>query len=282
MPSNLELIDIHKLHNLFTAKNWFKNENQEEIHKRFLNLLNNLSDEQKTLIHEIVQNYTWIPGSEYFEKFNNLMGKIDLKDLVKCNRLYLFRIVTPRDEKKTKSSDHCVYIVKGLLSAHPAYAGKEVEVIDTFDDLDKIVFKNDGSELLLLIDDFIGSGETFEECWLRALTNPTLNNSFTFIFALIIQSEAFDFIFANYGFSSIHYEKKNKGISDFYKDPEKADKAKVMEGIERIIKPSIGYNFGYRKSEALVTMIRTPDNTFPVFWKKYKIKSSEFIPPFLR
>lgn len=282
MPSNLDLNDVRKLHNLFTSKNWFKNENQEEVHKRFVDLLDNLSDEQRMLIHEIVQNYSWIPGNEYFEKFNALLNRFDDLVLAKCTKIYLFRIVTPIDEPKTKSSDHCVYIVKALLTTNSKYFNKKIQVIDTFAELDKLLFKNDGSELVFLIDDFIGSGDTFEECWLRAKSNSTLKNSFTFVFALIIQSAAFDFIYNNYGFSTIHHELKIKGISDYYNDPEKADKLRIMEEIEKIIKPNLGYEFGWRKSEALVTMIRTPDNTFPVFWQRYKVRGTEFIPPFLR
>jgi hypothetical protein len=48
----------------------------------------------------------------------------------------------------------------------------------------------------------------------------------------------------------------------------------IMTEIEKLI-PGNHFSFGYNQSEALITLMRTPDNTFPIFWKEHK-KSGEF------
>ena len=56
------------------------------------------------------------------------------------------------------------------------------------------MFKTDGSEIIFFADDFIGSGETFEEAWLQALINPTILKEITYVFSLVIQNDAKNFM----------------------------------------------------------------------------------------
>jgi hypothetical protein len=53
-----------------------------------------------------------------------------------------------------------------------------------------------------------------------------------------------------------------------------------MEHIEKNLDIPDDYLFGYKKSEALVTMIRTPNNTFPVFWYNKKNEDNAPFPRF--
>ena len=55
-----------------------------------------------------------------------------------------------------------------------------------------------------------------------------------------------------------------------------------MLEIEKMIPGGSHYTLGYNQSEALITMVRTPDNTFPIFWKTYKKGSQKFDAPFSR
>jgi hypothetical protein len=43
-----------------------------------------------------------------------------------------------------------------------------------------------------------------------------------------------------------------------------------MKKIEEKLNVEKKYLFGYKRSEALISLIRTPNNTFPVFWKTYQ------------
>ena len=49
-----------------------------------------------------------------------------------------------------------------------------------------------------------------------------------------------------------------------------------MESIEEKIKAHDNEKLGYMGSEALITLARTPNNTFPVFWKQKNNKKAPF------
>ena len=55
-----------------------------------------------------------------------------------------------------------------------------------------------------------------------------------------------------------------------------------MLRIEKMIPAGSFFSLGYNDSEALVTLLRTPDNTFPIFWKEYKKNGKKFEGPFSR
>src|SRR5688500_12869990 len=116
MPTKLDINDISRLHNIFQNKRWFDNVNQNTVHKNFCELLNNLSKEQRDLIHELSENYLWVTTAEYSKRFNELLDRIPDNVLSKCSAIYLFPIVKPKDEKKIKSAPHCIYYFKGLFS----------------------------------------------------------------------------------------------------------------------------------------------------------------------
>ena len=59
----------------------------------------------------------------------------------------------------------------------------------------------------------------------------------------------------------------------------KKNNIKLMTQIENKLKIDKNFSFGYNRSEALISLIKTPNNTFPVFWftnKKHNVA------PFLR
>ena len=65
---------------------------------------------------------------------------------------------------------------------------------------------------------------------------------------------------------------RKRGISDKYPKAEAEEKLNMMRNISRQIKGPRNMILGYENSEGLVSMIKTPNNTFPVYWyenKKY-------------
>ena len=61
---------------------------------------------------------------------------------------------------------------------------------------------------------------------------------------------------------------RQRGISDFYEDEILHENIQLMREIEDKMSIREKYKFGYKKSESLVTMCRTPNNTFPIFWEE--------------
>ena len=49
-----------------------------------------------------------------------------------------------------------------------------------------------------------------------------------------------------------------------------ASQIDLMKALESNIKVAEDYRFGYGGSESLVRMMRTPNNTFPIYWLRNK------------
>ena len=131
--------------------------------------------------------------------------------------------------------------------------------------------------ILVLVDDFIGTGNTAEKC-LKSMNLPKDIVERTKVLALVAQEEGVDYI-QKLGVELYVGETRRKGISDYYTDEEAEHRLKLMEEIEDKMSVKRNYRLGYGQSEALVTMCRTPNNTFPVFWEE---KGNMKLAPFPR
>ena len=73
---------------------------------------------------------------------------------------------------------------------------------------------------------------------------------------------------------------RKKGISDKYAIGIVEKKKCIMHEIEDILKVDSKYSFGFNQTEALISLIKTPNNTFPVYW--YENNSIKSKAPFPR
>ena len=100
------------------------------------------------------------------------------------------------------------------------------------------------------------------------------------VVAIAAQQESIEYL-NNVGVELYHSIHSPKGISDFYTSPLLDSKTLLMKKIEKLI-PSKNFNFGYKKSEAVITLLRTPNNTFPIFWQGYSKDDVDYESPFSR
>lgn len=76
---------------------------------------------------------------------------------------------------------------------------------------------------------------------------------------------------------------KNKAISDNYEHEEAEKKVEQMKKISKQIRvKDHNLYLGYKESEALVTMIKTPNNTLPFYWYEGKKDGNIMLAPFSR
>lgn len=271
--------DMHTLYEIFTQNDWFSKSGQDQAFKSFMDILVNFSDDEKDLILELASRYLWIGYKEYYEAILALLKSVEDKKIVACQKIIVFPIVKPKDIGKVKSSMPFLYMFKSVNFAGARYADIRFQVVDSYAQLKKIKFGS--RDLLFLVDDFIGSGETLSTTIDEVLKNDTIKPSVINVLTLVAQSE----ILSRLNELSISYYSgyiRTKGISSFYTSPELESKISIMKSIEKYL-PKVGeYSFGYNQSEALVSMHRTPNNTFPIFWMNYRKRGKVYKAPFLR
>jgi hypothetical protein len=84
---------------------------------------------------------------------------------------------------------------------------------------------------------------------------------------LVVQNLGYDRILNNFGISISNSKYRQRGITDSFSDPERKRLQETMESIESFLQYDKNEQFGYNRTEALVKMNRTPNNTFPFYWK---------------
>lgn len=280
MSSLKSLTYLLELDKIFEEKKWKEKEN----YKNVLEVLSNFSDkifqkdEEYDLFLELLREFHWISLNDYYNYCKKLLTEI-INDLDSSNQnIYIFPIITKNQNSKVKSGYLVAYLIKSLIASIENIHTYKFEDVNNFVDIGKIKFRK--NDVLLLVDDFIGSGDTLEECIQDVKkTNKNIGDKFK-ILTIAIKKDTYHRLSKKYNI----YKKFEilKGISDYNTGNDINEKKLIMRNIENRIFSSIDdYSLGFKESESLITLLRTPDNTFPIFWNNYK-KDIKLKPPFPR
>lgn len=271
---------ITRLNKIFKQNNWFDKDFDESAFNNFCHLLEVLEPLERELILELVDRYVWISGSEYLENIIDTLNLVPTAELTPLKKIYLFPIIKPGDEGKAKSGISLIYDLKGVTFRLENYKLKRFNVLSHFDDF-KGDFDLKEDECLFLIDDYIGSGDTLNQCLDAILKNDKISIDKIKIITISCQKESYEqFMAKKVNIFTKHLVKK--GISDYNEQPFIDEKKNLMKLIEKFIPGDKNFSLGWDQSEGIITLKRTPDNTFPIFWRKFKKNGKYFDAPFSR
>lgn len=270
---------ITRVTNLFNFKSWEIQDNSEgdsSLFNRFCRMLSSLDEEQQDLMLELTERYLLLEMSKYYQQLRSVCDIINDSGALKkqYNNIYIMPLIAPADIGRNKSSMLIAYTFKSTgVGFWPLFCEKSVTVIDNLNGLPKN-FNVSANKILFLVDDFIGTGETGEAA-LNHVTAHGIIQQKVFVVSLVSLKEGFEHL-KSLGFKVFSSIIMNKGISENYTSTEVSKKLQIMHSIEKLLAVKRIEQLGYKGSEALVTMIRTPNNTFPAFWKENKVFSSPF------
>ncbi|WP_299114767.1 hypothetical protein [uncultured Winogradskyella sp.] len=278
--TKVELNTILKLFEIFTNKKWVEIDGYEESLSRFGELIDNLKSEQIELIIELTERYRWFSLNEYHSQLRQLLKAFFKTYMSNIEKVYLFPIIKPEDELNTKSGHAVMYMLDAIKPSLSEFNEVEFVKLNSFEDISSKKLQLKENETLLLVDDYIGSGGTLTSTLDKIKENDIIKNNFV-ILTVMIQEETKNVLDQN-GVKNIIGETTKKGITNFYEGKDLESKEKIMAEIESLIPKVKNYRFGFEKSEALVTMVKTPNNTFPIFWKDFQKKGELLKAPFAR
>lgn len=267
-----------KLIAIFDKKSWEIEDDSNEVSlfNRFSSTLSELSYDQQLLILELTERFTQIKIEEYLIYIKKVLEKLvkDQKvDITNINNIYIAPLISPEDFGKSKSSTMVQYVIRNIIKTIPELAFKRIIYTEGLQVESEQINQEDS--ILFLVDDFVGTGETALSA-INYLNNiKSIDDKKVVILTIaaleigmeLVQSLEI-LIYTGLVF--------NKGISDFYPPEIVSEKISLMESIEVKIKAHKNERLGYNRSEALLTLIRTPNNTFPVFWKEKKNRIAPF------
>lgn len=275
---SISAINFARLTAIFMIKSWKidDGDNDFSLFNRFCTALATLSDEEQILVLELTEKFTKIDGNNYFdyltETLNNFIETNRTK-LEKIKNIFIAPLLSPKDFGKSKSSTAVQYFLRDIVFTYPDVANKKVSFTDGLEVNSTLINREDS--ILLLVDDFVGSGGTALEAIQFLESEKNIDKSRISIITIATLEKGEKGL--NEKNIPIFYALKFKrGISDNYDRESALEKLSIMESIEKKLRVHKNEKFGYDSSEALITLIRTPNNTFPVFWKQKKGRMAPF------
>lgn len=271
----LKLIEVFKQHNWDIP---LSDPDYQSRFNRFCQRLSKFNAKEQALIIELTKEFKDINGSDYNPCIVSLLNRIHNERhefFVKNKKFYVLPLISPEDFNKTKSS-RCVWynFHDESIVYNPIFLGKELVFCDlvNFSWLRNIK----ENEAILLLDDYIGSGETAINAISWLSNEYGIDPGIIAILTIAAQEQGITNIKTNICGNVFTHLIRKKGISDYFVNEKLKENTKLMNEIEKKLKVQEAYSFGYNRSEALISLIKTPNNTFPVFW--FKTKKNDFAP----
>lgn len=256
-----------KLVNLFHAKGWDIQLEDYGIFERYVRTVGSLeTDQQKKLLLDLSKQFIHITQCQYMDYIPALVSAI-IKDYP--NRILCYACCLPEEDiGKVKSSAGVLYQIKGTtLKTRVDLRDVKYYCKDSIKEYRPYGIAND-DHLLILVDDFIGTGETALGAvdYVKKIF-PEMLNSNIVVLAIAGMQQGIEELERHQikVYSAIALK---RGISDYYIEQDLENALEIMHQIEDHIKVKPQFLLGYKQSEGLISMERCPNNTFPIYWLK--------------
>lgn len=261
----LSAIELNKIINLFDEKGWEIDEsNKSSLYKRYINRYTSLkTKEEKEFFLSISKEYKLVDLNEYNQLLINILNTIFKK--TERKDLLIFPLLPKRDISKIKSSTFMCYLFNHVsINYYDNLSKKSFTIVDNYKMLN-IKFKE--GKYLLLVDDYIGSGDQCTNALDDIIKEIDIEKAnHIYIIALYINEKGIKRVtnkIKNYDNVSLYYGVKTEFVLD--------ESEHILESIG-IVEKDQKY-LGYKDCGDLITLIRTPNNTIPLFRHK---KSAPF------
>lgn len=285
LKKKIEVDLVYKIMQIFSNNGWpFQqpaSTEDENLFENFCELFYFLNKDEQELILTLTEDFSRFTLEDYYRLFTQALQEVD-KSLLSNNRyFYLIPLDSPTDIQKArvKSGGQAAYIARGIL--HNLIDTEWQKIIDVADVVKLAeIHSNRKNSLIIFIDDFIGTGNTACETLYEYCKNSVTDDDVIIVSAVTLRigAEAI----RDLGFELYSSVLLKKGIEESAKIDNKDEAYKIIDGIEQRLNVSSSYHRGFRGSEALVKMFRTPNNTFPLYWCNRMKNGNRWPAPFPR
>ena len=253
-----------------SSKTW-KEEFPEAVYN-IIKIAENFNSDEIDLFYDLLSRYTICDFAAYNALTENALSEVLKVIPNNTSKVYVFPLVKPTDLQKTKSSQFVTYIYQSVILRKAQ--GSTSFLFNKGNELSQE--KQNNNFCVLLVDDFIGTGKTAIDCADDYVNNKNINKNSIVISTFYSMESGFNTV-KNAGYKIISLNTMKRGISDYFNKTELPLKYQIIDEIETRQGIPKTFKMGLNQSEALLTLMRTPNNTFPMFW------SEKFItPPFRR
>lgn len=256
---------LAELESLFKSKNWLvENDKEYSLFRKFKDTLSKFTDTQQQFLISLTYSFLWIPGCDYNKHLLKLLENI--RNSIGDKFVYFLPCKPFKDYAKVKGCDYVWYNLRDNTFRYEFDFG-DFKMVNTVEEVDPEKIKK-GEAVIVLVDDFVGTGETVLKTLVhvKEVHSYLLDYSSVKLMAIVAQRRGLDAILKT-GVEVFFSELAPMGINDQNVSQEEKDRQyQIMKEIEDKMDVLDSFRNGFCQSEALVSMIRCPNNTFPVYW----------------
>lgn len=276
--------DLLLIGELFDALGWRTEHDVDDpvsrLFERFCRMCARLKKPQRDLILELTRQYSWIRQTENPKLFLAAWRKMLPQLPGTIETLVVVPLLKP-GSTRPKSSDliygTACYCQSNLTDT---VAPRRLVLCKSATNFAKR-FGNAPNVALIFVDDYVGSGDTAKKAFADLDKKfPSVKPVATILLALAVQEKAIEQL--SNRCLVVAERVLTRGISDNTTLSSTEDAFRIMDEIGRKLGIKAEERLGYGATEALATLTRTPNNTFPVYWTNKKVGGKVWDSPFTR
>jgi|GEM_PF-5926044 len=261
-----KLFRIELVRSAFAKNGWSLEKTKYQfIFDKYCELIDLLNDQEFEIFILLTEQFTHRPFEFYPTMIEECLEKIDFEKYNKHTDVYVVPLSEPKDQKKAlKSGDALAHPF--CYQYLPMFLGREknIELVPKANSLiPKQRSRNPG--FFIFIDDFVGTGDTGNKA-IGNFKGMVEKKGDSVIIISLTAMQAGISILSPLVDEFVCALILKKGVTDSTSIKNKREAFSVIDRIEKRLNNVGEMRYGYKKSEGLVSMTRTPDNTFPMFW----------------
>lgn len=273
MAADLTFQDSIAISQLFEYKGWLIDEkNKSSLFNRFLRTYRKMENEERKLFINLSYRYEVISLNQYQLLLTRVLSKMVKNHLGQRQTVYVYPIKKKEHQDCVKSADLVTYLCNGTNVRYvDELSKKDFICLGSMNRVEEKL-QNIAKSKLVIIDDFIGSG-TYATDVVNEIEALGIPAEQIVIVALFITPTALDKLKKLQ--CSVEYGEIVEPCISELTPSEK----EILTQMEQKMGVNSEFSFGYCQSGALISLIRTPNNTLPIFWHSNGRASA---PPFPR
>lgn len=273
MAYEIMLQDVVKIQQLFTHQKWEIDEsNESSLYNRYIHTYKRLDIDERDLFINLSYHFEIVTLVQYQEILIKVLSNVVKKYLGKKQTLYIYPIKKRTHKDQIKSSDLVTYLCNSTqLKYSDVISKKKIVLLGSMKQIEN-KRKQIGNNALIIIDDFIGTGKYASEV-INELVRIGITKEQIITATLYITKSGLE------KFNKEQYCLECGEVVESYIEKLSVTEKKILARIEKKMGVESDFSFGYGHSGTLISLIRTPNNTFPIFWEGFGGSSS---PPFPR
>jgi len=282
IKKEIQPIELLQIEQLFQDNNWEIEQDIDirvSLFQKFIDRYERIKKDDRDLFIKLSERFLRIQENEVYSIFRDSYNKIYDDYLESFDNIYILPLVEPYIDiadieskkiarPKIKSGEKIKLFIE-LNEYRELKFSQKIILPDDFSTIEKSFDME--KDLLILVDDFIGSGKTANDILDSIFMDEKFNSSNVIILSLVAQEIGVNSIYDKHKVMTFFKYPKKRAISDFYHGEELNQRIQESNSMEDTMRIPSKWNLGYGKSEALVSIMnKSPNNTLPIFWYETK------------